>query len=83
MVTRKARAKTPTREEKVMGVKYDRDVVTRFKQLEKEKLIKVNWDTGEFTLLGDEEKQKKTLNKFMYMNPKVCLQMMKQLWGEK
>jgi len=66
-----------------MSKKYSDDVKERFKQLEKEKLIEVNWDTGEFTLLGDKEKQKKTLNKFMYMNPKVCLQMMQQLWGVK
>lgn len=66
-----------------MGVKYDRDVVTRFEQLEKENLVKVNWTTGEVTVLGDKQQQRKTLNKFMYMNPKVCYEVMKQLWGVK
>jgi len=60
--------------------KYSKDVKERFRQLEKEGKVKVNWDTGEFEILGDKEQREKTLNKFMYMNPEVCLSVMKQLW---
>lgn len=59
-----------------------KDVKERFKQLESEGRVKVNWTTGEFELLGSPEQQQKTLNKFMYINPQVCLQMMQQLMGD-
>ena len=60
-----------------------KDVKERFKQLEQEGKVKVNWETGEFQLLGSPEQQQKTLNRFMYINPTVCLQMMQQLMGDK
>ena len=50
--------------------------------LEKKGKVKINHSTGEVTLLGKDEKEnREIIQKFMYVSPQVCLQMMQQMNG--
>jgi len=65
--------------------KTNRDtLISKLKPLEAKGKVKVNYDTGEVTLLGkSEEENKQILNKFMYATPKTCLNVLQQLWRDK
>jgi len=58
-------------------------LISKLKPLEAKGKVKVNYDTGEVTLLGkSEEENKQILNKFMYATPQTCLNVLEQLWGK-
>jgi len=58
-------------------------LISKLKPLETKGKVKVNYDTGEVTLLGkSEEENKKILESFMYVTPKTCLNVLEQLWGK-
>jgi hypothetical protein len=57
-------------------------LISKLQPLEKKGKVKINYDTGEVTLLGrSEEENREIINKFMFTSPKTCLQMMQQMWG--
>ena len=50
--------------------------------LEKKGKVKINYDTGEVTVLGKDEKEnREIIQQFMFASPKTCLQMMQQMTG--
>jgi hypothetical protein len=59
------------------------NLISKLKPLEKKGKIKVNYDTGEVELLGkNPEENKEILNKFMFSDPKTCLDVMQKLYKE-
>ena len=59
------------------------NLISKLKPLEKKGKIKVNYDTGEVELLGKTpEENKEILNKFMFSDPKTCLDVMQKLYKE-
>lgn len=59
------------------------NLISKLKPLEKKGKIKVNYDTGEVELLGKNPKEnKEILNKFMFSDPKTCLNVMQKLYKE-
>ena len=59
------------------------NLISKLKPLEKKGKIKVNYDTGEVELLGKTpEENKEILNKFMFSDPKTCLNVMQKLYKE-
>tara|TARA_R110000822_G_scaffold1013_2_gene4587 strand:+ start:1323 stop:1535 length:213 start_codon:yes stop_codon:yes gene_type:complete len=59
------------------------NLISKLKPLEKKGKIKVNYDTGEVELLGkNPEENKEILNKFMFSDPKTCLNVMQKLYKE-
>ena len=59
------------------------NLISKLKPLEKKGKIKVNYDTGEVELLGkNSEENKEILNKFMFSDPKTCLDVMQKLYKE-
>ena len=59
------------------------NLISKLKPLEKKGKIKVNYDTGEVELLGKNSKEnKEILNKFMFSDPKTCLDVMQKLYKE-
>jgi len=58
-------------------------LISKLKPLEAKGKVKVDYDTGEVTLLGkSEEENKKILESFMYVTPQTCLNVLEQLWGK-
>lgn len=58
-------------------------LISKLKPLEKKGKVKINYDTGEVTLLGkSEEENRDIMQKFMYSDPRTCLQIMQQMYGE-
>jgi len=59
------------------------NLISKLKPLEKKGKIKVNYDTGEVELLGkNPEENMEILNKFMFSDPKTCLDVMQKLYKE-
>ena len=59
------------------------NLISKLKPLEQKGKIKVNYDTGEVELLGkNPEENKEILNKFMFSDPKTCLNVMQKLYKE-
>ena len=59
------------------------NLISKLKPLEKKGKIKVNYVTGEVELLGKTpEENKEILNKFMFSDPKTCLDVMQKLYKE-
>ena len=59
------------------------NLISKLKPLEKKGKIKVNYDTGEVELLGKTpEENKEILNKFMFSDPKTCLDVIQKLYKE-
>ena len=59
------------------------NLISKLKPLEQKGKIKVNYDTGEVELLGKNPKEnKEILNKFMFNDPKTCLNVMQKLYKE-
>jgi hypothetical protein len=59
------------------------NLISKLKPLEQKGKIKVNYDTGEVELLGKTpEENKEILNKFMFSDPKTCLDVMQKLYKE-
>jgi hypothetical protein len=59
------------------------NLISKLKPLEQKGKIKVNYDTGEVELLGkNPEENKEILNKFMFSDPKTCLDVMQKLYKE-
>jgi hypothetical protein len=55
-------------------------LISKLKPLEAKGKIKINYDTGEVELLGkSEEENQAILNKFMYSDPRTCLNVLTQL----
>ena len=55
-------------------------LISKLKPLEAKGKIKINYDTGEVELLGkSEEENQAILSKFMYSDPKTCLNVLTQL----
>jgi hypothetical protein len=55
-------------------------LISKLKPLEAKGKIKVNYDTGEVELLGkSQEENKAILSKFMYSDPRTCLNVLTQL----
>ena len=63
----------------------DRDrLLYKLKPLEKKGKVKINYDTGEVTILGKDEKEnREIIQQFMFTSPRTCLQMMQQMTGGK
>jgi hypothetical protein len=59
-------------------------LISKLTPLEKKGKVKINYDTGEVTLLGKDEKEnREIIQQFMFTSPKTCLQMMQQMTGGK
>lgn len=57
-------------------------LISKLKPLEKKGKVKINYDTGEVTLLGKSEKENRDIiQQFMYSDPRTCLQIMQQMYG--
>jgi hypothetical protein len=55
-------------------------LISKLKPLEAKGKIKINYDTGEVELLGkSEEENQAILSKFMYSDPRTCLNVLTQL----
>jgi hypothetical protein len=55
-------------------------LISKLKPLEAKGKVKINYDTGEVELLGkSEEENKAILSKFMYSDPRTCLNVLTQL----
>ena len=55
-------------------------LISKLTPLEKKGKVKINYDTGEVTLLGKDEKEnREIIQQFMFTSPKTCLQMMQQM----
>ena len=59
----------------------NRDVlISKLKPLEAKGKVEINYDTGEVELLGkSEEENQAILSKFMYSDPRTCLNVLTQL----
>jgi hypothetical protein len=56
-------------------------LISKLKPLEAKGKVKINYDTGEVELLGkSEEENKAILSKFMYSDPRTCLNVLTQLY---
>jgi len=59
-------------------------LISKLTPLEKKGKVKINYDTGEVTLLGKDEKENREIaQEFMFTSAKTCLQMMQQMTGGK
>jgi hypothetical protein len=55
-------------------------LISKLKPLEAKGKVKINYDTGEVELLGkSEEENQAILSKFMYSDPRTCLNVLTQL----
>jgi hypothetical protein len=55
-------------------------LISKLKLLEAKGKVKINYDTGEVELLGkSEEENQAILSKFMYSDPRTCLNVLTQL----
>ena len=55
-------------------------LISKLKPLEAKGKVKINYDTGELELLGkSEEENQAILSKFMYSDPRTCLNVLTQL----
>jgi hypothetical protein len=59
-------------------------LISKLTPLEKKGKVKINYDTGEVTLLGKDEKEnREIIQQFMFTSPKTCLNVMEQMTGGK
>ena len=59
-------------------------VIEKLKKLEKKGLVKINYKLGSFEILTkDKQKIKDITISIATSDPKTCLQMFKQMYGEK
>ena len=59
-------------------------VIEKLKNLEKKGLVKINYKLGSFEILTkDKQKIKDITISIATSDPKTCLQMFKQMYGEK
>lgn len=59
-------------------------VIEKLKKLEKKGLVKINYKLGSFEILTkDKQKIKDITMSIATSDPKTCLQMFKQMYGEK